>query len=241
VTNISDGSAAAGRLLRLRNTSSGAGNVGLQIFNQAGGANAAWDVFSRSSNGTLTFGWSGNGNGASSNIRLELSNTGNLQIPYSTATDSFIGFGPGDAAHAGMRYVGSEYALYVEANGAIDSLRLGTDGATRITVLGNSVAATAGFVGINTSTPVSPLTITGNIDGNRIQSGLSVTRTGVYSGAYTLGIDNTNNQFFIANTQASAQGATRFIIDSAGNIGLNLSVPSAALRRARSALLTARL
>jgi hypothetical protein len=229
VTNISDGSAAAGRLLRIRNTSASAGNVGLQIFNQAGGANAAWDVFGRSGNGTLTFGWSGNGNGASSNIRLELSNTGNLQMPYSTSTNSFLGFGPGDAAHAGMRYVGSEYALYVEANGAIDSLRLGTDGATRITVLGNSVAATAGFVGINTSTPVSPLTITGNIDGNRIQSGLSVTRTGVYSGSYTLGIDNTNNQFFIANTQASAQGATRFIIDSAGNIGLNLSVPSAAL------------
>ena len=165
-TNISDGSATAGRLLRLRNISSGAGNVGLQIVNTAGGANAAWDIFGRSGNGTLTFGWSGNGNGASSNIRLELSNTGNLQIPYSTSTNSFMGFGPGDAAHAGLRYVGSEYALHLEANGAVDSLRLGTDGTTRITVLGNSVAATAGFVGINTSAPVSPLTITGNIDGN---------------------------------------------------------------------------
>jgi len=228
-TNISDGSAVAGRVLRLRNTSSGAGNVGLQIVNQAGGANSAWDIFNRSGNGTLTFGWSGNGNGASSNIRLELSNTGNLQIPYSTSTNSFMGFGPGDAAHAGMRYVGTEYALYLEANGAIDSLRLGTDGTTRITVLGNAVATTAGFVGINTSAPVSPLSITGNIDGNRIQSGITVTRTGVYAGEYTLGIDNSNNQFFIANTQASAQGATRFVIDSSGNIGLNLSVPSAAL------------
>jgi hypothetical protein len=229
VTNISDGSAAAGRLLRLRNTSSTAGNVGLQMVNQAGGANAAWDLFSRDANGTLTFGWSANGNGASSNIRLELSNTGNLQIPYSTSTNNFMGFGPGTAAHAGMRYVGSEYALYVEANGAIDGLRLATDGTTRITVLGNAVAATAGFVGINNANPASPLMVTGNTDGNRIQSGLSVTRTGIYAGSFTLGVDNSNNSFFIANTQGSAQGTSRLVIDAQGNVALNLDTPTVGL------------
>ena len=229
VTNVSDGSAVAGRLLRIRNTSTTPGNVGLQIINQAGGANAAWDLFSRDGNGTLNFGWSGNGNGASSNIRLELSNTGNLQMPYSTATNNFIGFGPGTAAHAGLRYVGSDYALSLEANGAIDSLRLGTDGTTRITVLGNSVAATAGFVGINTSAPISPLTVTGNTDGNRIQSGLTVSRTGIYAGAFTLGVNNSNNSFFIANTQASAQGASLLVIDSQGNVALNLDTPTVGL------------
>ena len=229
VTNVSDGSAVAGRLLRIRNTSTTPGNVGLQIVNQAGGANAAWDLFSRDGNGTLNFGWSGNGNGASSNIRLELSNTGNLQMPYSTATNNFIGFGPGTAAHAGMRYVGSDYALSLEANGAIDSLRLGTDGTTRITVLGNSVAATAGFVGINTASPISPLAVTGNIDGNRIQSGLSLSRTGIYAGAFTLGVDNANNSFFIANTLGAAQGTSRFVIDSQGNVALNLDTPTVGL------------
>lgn len=229
VTNVSDGSATAGRLLRLRNTSSGAGNVGLQIVNQAGGANAAWDLFSRAANGTLTFGWSANGNGSSSNIRLELSNTGNISIPYSTATDSFLGFGPGSAPHAGLRYVGSEYALSLEANGAIDTLRLGTDGTTRITVLGNSVAATAGFVGINNTAPVSPLTVTGNTDGNRIQSGMSVTRSGIYAGSFTLGVDNSNNSFFIANTLGAAQGTSRFVIDSRGNVALNLDTPTVGL------------
>jgi hypothetical protein len=229
VTNASDGSAVAGRLLRIRNTSTTPGNVGLQIVNQAGGANSAWDLFSRDGNGTLNFGWSGNGNGASSNIRLELSNTGNLQMPYSTATNNFIGFGPGTAAHAGLRYVGSDYALSLEANGAIDSLRLGTDGTTRITVLGNSVAATAGFVGINTSAPISPLTVTGNTDGNRIQSGLTVSRTGIYAGAFTLGVNNSNNSFFIANTQASAQGASLLVIDSQGNVALNLDTPTVGL------------
>ena len=91
------------------------------------------------------------------------------------------------------------------------------------------MAATAGFVGINTSAPISPLTVTGNTDGNRIQSGLTVSRTGIYAGAFTLGVNNSNNSFFIANTQASAQGASLLVIDSQGNVALNLDTPTVGL------------
>lgn len=228
-TDISDGSAAAGRLLKLRNHSLNPGNIGLQIINQAGGSNAAWDLFSRDGNGTFSLGWSANPNGTSSNIRLEVSNSGNLQVPYTPVTDSFMGFGPGNATHAGMRYVGSESTLHIEANGAIDSLQLGTDGSTRITILGNSVPGNAGFVGILTETPNSPLTVLGNIDGNRIQSGFTVSRTGNYAGSFTLGVDNANNQFYIANTQQAAQGVSRFVIDSTGNVAINYAQPTVGL------------
>jgi hypothetical protein len=73
------------------------------------------------------------------------------------------------------------------------------------------------------------LAVTGNIDGNRIQSGLSLSRTGIYAGAFTLGVDNANNSFFIANTLGAAQGTSRFVIDSQGNVALNLDTPTVGL------------
>lgn len=227
----SDALGADTRLLKLRNLSTATGNVGLQIINQSlGTANIGWEIYSAGGNGTLTIAENSGANVATAaNTRLQITREGNISAPYyptTSASNSFIGFGPGNGAHAGLRYTGIDTTLSLEATGAIDQLQLNTGGTPRVTILGNTVPATVGFVGIGTAAPISPVQVLGSVDGNRLQSGVTVSRTGLFGGNFTLGVDNSNNQFFIADT---ATDTSRLVINSQGNVGLACTVPTVSL------------
>ena len=143
-----------------------------------------------------------------------------------------MGFGPGNATHAGLVYAntGSAGILTIEATGANDSIQLRTTSsvapAVTITANVNYPSQPAGWVGIGTQTPVS-ITHINSIGANRLAQGLTLSRqAGPNTGSYTLGIGDSNNTFFLAN---SSTGTTAIFVDGSRNIGLSTESPVARL------------
>ena len=228
-----NGSLLAGRLLKIRNTdSTNSGPVGLQIVNAITAGNASWDIYNRAVSGDFVIGYSNTPATASSANRLVVTTTGNIQSNYDVVANNFMGFGPGNATHAGLVYAntGSAGILTIEATGANDSIQLRTTSsvapAVTITANVNYPSQPAGWVGIGTQTPVS-ITHINSIGANRLAQGLTLSRqAGPNTGSYTLGIGDSNNTFFLAN---SSTGTTAIFVDGSRNIGLSTESPVARL------------
>lgn len=228
-----NGSLLAGRLLKIRNTDgTNSGPVGLQIVNANTAGNASWDIYNRAVSGDFVIGYSNTPATASSANRLVVTTTGNIQSNYDVVANNFMGFGPGNATHAGLVYAntGSAGILTIEATGANDSIELRTTSsvapAVTITANVNYPSQPAGWVGIGTQTPVS-ITHINSIGANRLAQGLTLSRqAGPNTGSYTLGIGDSNNTFFLAN---SSTGTTAIFVDGSRNIGLSTESPVARL------------
>jgi cytoskeletal protein CcmA (bactofilin family) len=228
-----NGSLLAGRLLKIRNTDgTNSGPVGLQIVNANTAGNASWDIYNRAVSGDFVIGYSNTPATGSSANRLVVTTTGNIESNYDIVANNFMGFGPGNATHAGLVYAntGSAGILTIEATGANDSIQLRTTSsvapAVTITANVNYPSQPAGWVGIGTQTPVS-ITHINSIGANRLAQGLTLSRqAGPNTGSYTLGIGDSNNTFFLAN---SSTGTTAIFVDGSRNIGLSTESPVARL------------
>ena len=215
---------ADGGFVAIGNSSPGNGQL---VVNQP---NAGGDIFSASQSGNTKFVISNSGNvgiGTTTPggmLSVASANTGNVTGGLSTWGNSFSLFGP----NAGSA-TGTALALGYDTTDNTAVIDSGTPGSSwnslellssTFSVLTNNIQglyqSASGSVGIGTVSPLATLDVRGNV---------ATTPVASLSGATTFAAFDVNQNGTGDLFTASKSGATKFVINNAGNVGIGIANP----------------